>query len=86
MDTGRGPHHLAVPSAVGAAGGVGGRGATALVRNPLAHLLLLGVSSGASLGAVIVLVLGSGRSGECRCRSPLRQRPGCASGPSQKLL
>ncbi|MET8699439.1 iron ABC transporter permease [Kitasatospora sp. NPDC004723] len=45
---------------VGAGLGVVGTAVQALVRNPLADPFLLGISSGASLGAVGVIVLGSG--------------------------
>ena len=45
---------------VGAALSVTGAVLQALVRNPLADPYILGVASGASLGAVTVLVLGSG--------------------------
>ncbi len=48
---------------VGAGLAVVGAVLQAVVRNPLAEPFLLGVSSGASLGAVIVLVLGSGVAG-----------------------
>ena len=44
---------------VGAGLGLVGATLQAVVRNPLAEPFLLGVSSGASLGAVLVLVLGS---------------------------
>ncbi|MEU6235781.1 iron ABC transporter permease [Kitasatospora sp. NPDC047058] len=45
---------------VGAGLGLVGTAVQALVRNPLADPYLLGISSGASLGAVAVIVLGSG--------------------------
>lgn len=45
---------------VGAALSVAGAVLQALVRNPLADPYILGVASGASLGAVTVLVLGAG--------------------------
>ncbi|MFE2108964.1 FecCD family ABC transporter permease [Kitasatospora sp. NPDC059463] len=45
---------------VGAGLGVVGTAVQALVRNPLADPFLLGISSGASLGAVGVIVLGAG--------------------------
>ncbi|RLL69773.1 iron ABC transporter permease [Streptomyces sp. Z26] len=45
---------------VGAGLGLAGAAVQALVRNPLADPHLLGVSSGASLGAVAALVLGAG--------------------------
>jgi len=48
---------------VGAALALAGTVLQALVRNPLAEPFLLGVSSGASLGAVMVLVLGSSAVG-----------------------
>ncbi|GGM56961.1 ABC transporter permease [Longimycelium tulufanense] len=48
---------------VGAGLGLVGSAVQALVRNPLADPYLLGVSSGASLGAVAVIVLGAGTGG-----------------------
>jgi iron complex transport system permease protein len=45
---------------VGAGLGLVGTAVQALVRNPLADPYLLGISSGASLGAVAVIVLGAG--------------------------
>ncbi|WP_229859773.1 FecCD family ABC transporter permease, partial [Streptomyces anandii] len=48
---------------VGAGLGLVGTAVQALVRNPLADPYLLGVSSGASLGAVAALVLGLGAGG-----------------------
>ncbi|GHF38130.1 ABC transporter permease [Streptomyces mashuensis] len=48
---------------VGAGLGLVGTAAQALVRNPLADPYLLGISSGASLGAVAALVLGLGAGG-----------------------
>ncbi|WP_149184831.1 iron ABC transporter permease [Streptomyces sp. TRM49041] len=48
---------------VGAGLGVIGTAVQALVRNPLADPYLLGISSGASLGAVSALVLGLGAGG-----------------------
>lgn len=54
---GRGPRVVAA-AAVGGGLGVAGAVMQALTRNPLADPYLLGVSSGASLGAVAVLVLG----------------------------
>lgn len=45
---------------VGAGLGLVGTAVQALVRNPLADPYLLGISSGASLGAVAVIVLGTG--------------------------
>lgn len=50
-------------TAVGAGLALVGAVLQALVRNPLADPYLLGVSSGASLGAVVVLVLGSAAVG-----------------------
>lgn len=47
-------------AAVGAGLGLVGTAVQALVRNPLADPYLLGISSGASLGAVGVIVLGTG--------------------------
>ena len=47
----------------GAGLGVVGTGVQALVRNPLADPYLLGVSNGASLGAVAAIVLGVGSGG-----------------------
>ncbi|OLZ62481.1 ABC transporter permease [Streptomyces sp. IMTB 2501] len=52
---------LAAP--VGAGLGLAGTAVQALVRNPLADPCLLGVSNGASLGAVAALVLGLGTGG-----------------------
>lgn len=49
-------------AAVGAGLGVAGAAMQALTRNPLADPYLLGLSSGASLGAVSVLLLGLGSS------------------------
>jgi iron complex transport system permease protein len=59
---------LRVPRAVlaalvGAGLGVVGTAVQALVRNPLADPYLLGISSGASLGAVAAIVLGAGAGG-----------------------
>ncbi|KOG91235.1 ABC transporter permease, partial [Streptomyces varsoviensis] len=48
---------------VGAGLGVVGTAVQALVRNPLADPYLLGISSGASLGAVAAIVLGAGAGG-----------------------
>ncbi|MFK8908736.1 FecCD family ABC transporter permease [Streptomyces sp. YS-3] len=48
---------------VGAGLGVVGTAVQALVRNPLADPYLLGISNGASLGAVAALVLGAGAGG-----------------------
>nr|WP_189984838.1 iron ABC transporter permease [Streptomyces capoamus] len=48
---------------VGAGLGVVGAAVQALVRNPLADPYLLGVSNGASLGAVAAIVLGAGAGG-----------------------
>ncbi|MFB7979563.1 FecCD family ABC transporter permease [Streptomyces vinaceus] len=48
---------------VGAGLAVAGTVLQALVRNPLADPFLLGASSGASLGAVLVIVLGAGAAG-----------------------
>ncbi|MEW2521711.1 FecCD family ABC transporter permease [Actinacidiphila alni] len=48
---------------VGAGLGVVGAGVQALVRNPLADPYLLGVSNGATLGAVAAIVLGAGGGG-----------------------
>ncbi|MFJ3914019.1 FecCD family ABC transporter permease [Streptomyces vinaceus] len=48
---------------VGAGLAVAGTVLQALVRNPLADPFLLGASSGASLGAVLVIVLGTGAAG-----------------------
>ncbi|TDC24440.1 iron ABC transporter permease [Streptomyces sp. 8K308] len=48
---------------VGAGLGLVGTAVQALVRNPLADPYLLGVSSGASLGAVAAIVLGAGAGG-----------------------
>ncbi|MBH5338530.1 iron ABC transporter permease [Streptomyces pactum] len=48
---------------VGAGLGLVGTAVQALVRNPLADPYLLGVSSGASLGAVAAIVLGAGGGG-----------------------
>ncbi|KUJ69629.1 ABC transporter permease [Streptomyces albus subsp. albus] len=48
---------------VGAGLGLVGTAVQALVRNPLADPYLLGVSSGASLGAVAAIVLGAGTGG-----------------------
>ncbi|KNB50332.1 FecCD family ABC transporter permease [Streptomyces caatingaensis] len=48
---------------VGAGLGLVGTAAQALVRNPLADPYLLGISSGASLGAVAAIVLGAGTGG-----------------------
>ncbi|MEV4743185.1 iron ABC transporter permease [Streptomyces sp. NPDC049555] len=48
---------------VGAGLGLVGTAVQALVRNPLADPYLLGISSGASLGAVAALVLGAGAGG-----------------------
>ncbi|MFF6999602.1 FecCD family ABC transporter permease [Streptomyces sp. NPDC008313] len=48
---------------VGAGLGVVGTAVQALVRNPLADPYLLGISNGASLGAVAALVLGAGTGG-----------------------
>ncbi|POX56513.1 ABC transporter permease [Streptomyces sp. Ru71] len=48
---------------VGAGLGVVGTAVQALVRNPLADPYLLGVSNGASLGAVAAIVLGAGAGG-----------------------
>ncbi|WP_229326909.1 iron chelate uptake ABC transporter family permease subunit, partial [Streptomyces sp. UNOC14_S4] len=47
-------------SVVGAGLGLVGTAVQALVRNPLADPYLLGISSGASLGAVAAIVLGAG--------------------------
>ncbi|MFI5528193.1 FecCD family ABC transporter permease [Kitasatospora sp. NPDC051853] len=60
--------HLRVPRAllaavVGAGLGLVGAAVQALVRNPLADPYLLGISSGASLGAVGAIVLGLGTGG-----------------------
>ena len=55
----RAPRAL-LAAVVGAGLGLVGTAAQALVRNPLADPYLLGISSGASLGAVAVLVLGAG--------------------------
>ncbi|MGH3898900.1 MAG: FecCD family ABC transporter permease [Pseudonocardiaceae bacterium] len=49
---------------IGAGLGLVGCALQASVRNPLAEPYLLGISSGASLGAVLVLVLGSAAVGE----------------------
>ncbi|CAM5292140.1 FecCD family ABC transporter permease [Streptomyces abikoensis] len=48
---------------VGAGLGLVGTAVQALVRNPLADPYLLGISSGASLGAVAAIVLGAGAGG-----------------------
>ncbi|WUA62976.1 iron ABC transporter permease (plasmid) [Streptomyces sp. NBC_00224] len=48
---------------VGAGLGVVGTAVQALVRNPLADPYLLGISNGASLGAVAAIVLGAGAGG-----------------------
>lgn len=48
---------------VGAGLGLVGTATQALVRNPLADPYLLGISSGASLGAVAAIVLGAGTGG-----------------------
>ncbi|MFI9722200.1 FecCD family ABC transporter permease [Streptomyces sp. NPDC052396] len=48
---------------VGAGLGLVGTAVQALVRNPLADPYLLGISSGASLGAVSAIVLGAGTGG-----------------------
>ncbi|MBZ4318682.1 FecCD family ABC transporter permease [Streptomyces huiliensis] len=48
---------------VGAGLGLVGTATQALVRNPLADPYLLGISSGASLGAVAAIVLGAGAGG-----------------------
>ncbi|WP_254395495.1 iron ABC transporter permease [Streptomyces sp. AC512_CC834] len=48
---------------VGAGLGVVGTAVQALVRNPLADPYLLGISNGASLGAVAAIVLGAGTGG-----------------------
>ncbi|GCD95009.1 sugar ABC transporter substrate-binding protein [Embleya hyalina] len=48
---------------VGAGLGLVGTAVQALVRNPLADPYLLGISSGASLGAIAVIVLGAGTGG-----------------------
>ncbi|MFC5724319.1 FecCD family ABC transporter permease [Streptomyces gamaensis] len=48
---------------VGAGLGLVGTAVQALVRNPLADPYLLGISSGASLGAVAAIVLGAGTGG-----------------------
>ncbi|UFR06168.1 iron ABC transporter permease [Streptomyces sp. Go40/10] len=48
---------------VGAGLGVVGTAVQALVRNPLADPYLLGISNGASLGAVVAIVLGLGAGG-----------------------
>lgn len=58
---------------VGAVLAVSGAAMQGLFRNPLADPALIGVSSGASLGAVAVIVLGSWLpllAGRWRCRSP----------------
>lgn len=56
---GRGPRVVAA-AGIGAGLALCGGAMQALVRNPLADPYLLGVSSGASVGAVLVLVLGMG--------------------------
>ncbi|NUK62429.1 iron chelate uptake ABC transporter family permease subunit, partial [Streptomyces lunaelactis] len=48
---------------VGAGLGLVGTAVQALVRNPLADPYLLGISNGASLGAVAAIVLGAGAGG-----------------------
>ncbi|WP_199836322.1 FecCD family ABC transporter permease [Streptomyces sp. NRRL F-4489] len=50
-------------AAVGAGLGLVGTATQALVRNPLADPYLLGISNGASLGAVAAIVLGAGAGG-----------------------
>ncbi|MFI6446640.1 FecCD family ABC transporter permease [Kitasatospora sp. NPDC050543] len=55
----RAPRAL-LAAVVGAGLGLVGTAVQALVRNPLADPYLLGISSGASLGAVAVIVLGAG--------------------------
>ncbi|WP_327065132.1 FecCD family ABC transporter permease [Kitasatospora sp. NBC_01302] len=55
----RAPRAL-LAAVVGAGLGLVGSAVQALVRNPLADPYLLGISSGASLGAVAVIVLGAG--------------------------
>lgn len=50
----------------------------ALLRNPLAEPFVLGVSAGASTGAVAVIVLGIGRAG-CRCPWGLSRAPSLPS-------
>ncbi|MFK0234043.1 FecCD family ABC transporter permease [Streptomyces vinaceus] len=54
---------LLLGAVVGAGLAVAGTVLQALVRNPLADPFLLGASSGASLGAVLVIVLGTGAAG-----------------------
>ncbi|WP_331768238.1 iron ABC transporter permease [Embleya sp. NBC_00896] len=58
----RAPRAL-LAAVVGAGLGIVGTAVQALVRNPLADPHLLGISSGASLGAIAVMVLGVGTGG-----------------------
>lgn len=60
---------------VGAGLSVCGMALQALVRNPLADPMLLGVSSGATVGAVVVMVLNARCSGRSRCRWPRSSAP-----------
>ena len=64
-------------AAVGAGLALCGAVMQALTRNPLADPYLLGLSSGASVGAVIVIVLGVG----LRCRSPRSSARSSRSSP-----
>jgi iron complex transport system permease protein len=73
---------------VGAALTTAGTVVQALVRNALADPYLLGVSSGASVGATAVLLfgafasLGSGRFRSAACSAPSARRPRCSSCPA----
>ncbi|GAA3073637.1 hypothetical protein GCM10020000_68180 [Streptomyces olivoverticillatus] len=76
---------------VGAGLGLVGTAVQALVRNPLADPYLLGISSGASLGAVAAIVLGGGRRRAAGARAVLGRvrrsagllRTGVDGGPTR---